>query len=115
AVLSSGAVERGIVFGGNDRPGIMMGAAVRTYANRFSVAAGRRVVVFTNNNDGWRTARDLRSHNVEVAAVIDTRPAVPDAVTANFGSRIVTGGTLVGTEGGGSGRAANIRAAGGTG
>jgi methylglutamate dehydrogenase subunit C len=111
AVLASGAVERGIVFGGNDRPGIMMGAAVRTYANRFSVAAGRRVIVFTNNNDGWRTARDLCSHDVEVAAVIDSRPAAPAAVTANFDSRMVTGSTIIGTKGGRSVRAAMIQTA----
>ena len=113
-VLASGAVERGIVFGGNDRPGVMMGAAVRTYANRFSVAVGRRVLIFTNNNDGWRTARDLRSHGVEVAAIIDARPAVPDAVTANYDSRIVTGGTIIGTKGGRTVRAAMIQTPGGT-
>ena len=37
----------------------MLASAVRTYVNRFAVAPGRRVAVFTNNDDGWRTARDL--------------------------------------------------------
>ena len=46
-VLAAGAIERPIVFGGNDRPGVMMASAVRTYVNRFGVAPGRRVVVFT--------------------------------------------------------------------
>ncbi len=67
-VLAAGAVERGIVFGGNDRPGVMMAAAARTYANRFAVAAGRRIAIFTNNNDGWRTARDLHEQKLEIAA-----------------------------------------------
>src|SRR5205085_5838436 len=49
AVLAAGAIERAIVFGGNDRPGIMLAAALRAYANRFAVAAGRRVAIFTNN------------------------------------------------------------------
>ena len=40
-VLAAGAIERPIVFGGNDRPGVMMASAVRTYLNRFGVAAGR--------------------------------------------------------------------------
>ena len=31
-VLASGAVERSIVFPNNDRPGIMLSGAVRTYA-----------------------------------------------------------------------------------
>jgi NADPH-dependent 2,4-dienoyl-CoA reductase/sulfur reductase-like enzyme len=39
-VLASGSIERPLVFGDNDRPGIMLAAAVRTYLNRFSVCAG---------------------------------------------------------------------------
>src|SRR5262249_55198020 len=31
AVLATGAIERGIAFGNNDRPGVMLGSAVRTY------------------------------------------------------------------------------------
>ena len=71
AVLTAGAIERPIAFGGNDRPGIMLAGAVRTYANRFAVGTGRRIGVFTNNDDGWRTAADLAAKGVEVAAVID--------------------------------------------
>jgi methylglutamate dehydrogenase subunit C len=99
-VLAAGAIERGILFGGNDRPGIMMSAAVRTYANRFAVAAGRRLVVLTNNNDGWRTASELHAHGVEVAAVVDVRPAVPEAARALFKGRVITGGAIIGTKGG---------------
>jgi sarcosine oxidase subunit alpha len=108
-VLASGAVERGIVFGGNDRPGIMMSAAVRTYANRFGVSAGHRVVVFTNNNDGWRTVGDLCSHGIEVVAVVDTRAAVPDGVIASFRGRIISGGAIIGTKGERAVRAATIQ------
>ena len=59
AVLAAGAIERPIVFGGNDRPGVMLAGAVRTYVNRYGVAPGRRAAVFTDNDDGWRTAADL--------------------------------------------------------
>jgi sarcosine oxidase subunit alpha len=108
-VLASGAVERGIVFGGNDRPGNMMAAAVRTYANRFAVAAGHRVVIFTNNTDGWKTARDMRSHGIEVVAVVDPRPAIPNTLASAFDGRIVAGGEIIGTRGGRAVRAAIIR------
>ena len=37
----------------------MLAGAVRAYLNRWAVAPGRRVAVFTNNDDGWRTASDL--------------------------------------------------------
>ena len=42
AVLAAGATERGIVFGGNDRPGVMLASAMRAYVNRFAVGAGQR-------------------------------------------------------------------------
>ncbi len=73
AVLAAGATERSIAFGHNDRPGVMLAGAVRTYANRFGVAPGRKVAVFTNNEDGLRTAEDLKARGVDVTAVIDAR------------------------------------------
>jgi methylglutamate dehydrogenase subunit C len=73
AILSGGATERPVAFENNDRPGIMLAGAVRAYANRWGVAAGQRVAVFTNNDDGLRTALDLQAKGVDVVAVIDSR------------------------------------------
>lgn len=72
-ILCAGATERPIAFENNDRPGIMMAGAMRDYANRWAVAADRSVAVFTNNDDGHRTARDLIDKGVEVKAVVDIR------------------------------------------
>ncbi len=36
-VLATGAIERPLVFADNDRPGIMLAGAVRTYLNRYGV------------------------------------------------------------------------------
>ena len=77
ALLCAGSTERSIAFANNDRPGIMLAGAVRTYLHRYGVAAGRQVAIFTNNDDGWRTARDLLSAGVEVTAVVDTRAGPP--------------------------------------
>jgi sarcosine oxidase subunit alpha len=77
AILAAGAIERPIPFENNDRPGIMLAGALRAYANRWGVAAGRRVAVFTNNDDGLRTATDLQAKGVDVVAVIDTRSGGP--------------------------------------
>jgi heterotetrameric sarcosine oxidase alpha subunit len=74
-VIATGAIERPLVFAGNDRPGVMLAAAARTYVNRFAVAPGRRVVIFTNNSDAYVTALDAAAAGIEVAAVIDARPA----------------------------------------
>ena len=76
-VLAAGAIERPIAFENNDRPGIMLGSALRTYANRYAVAADRRVAIFTNNDDGHRTAADLHAKGVKISAVVDVRADAP--------------------------------------
>ena len=73
AILAGGATERPIAFENNDRPGIMMAGALRACANRWGVKVGERIAVFTNNDDGLRTAIDLQSKGVDVVAVIDSR------------------------------------------
>ena len=50
SILCAGAIERPIAFGNNDRPGIMLAGAVRSYINRWGVAPGKKVAVFTNND-----------------------------------------------------------------
>lgn len=77
AILASGAIERPLVFGGNDRPGVMTASAVSTYVNRFAAAPGERTVVFTTTDSGWASARDLAAAGCRVAAVIDARPESP--------------------------------------
>ncbi|MGB8813453.1 MAG: 2Fe-2S iron-sulfur cluster-binding protein, partial [Paracoccaceae bacterium] len=71
-ILCGGAIERPIAFENNDRPGIMLASALRTYANRFGVAVGTSVAIFTNNDDGLRTAVDLKSQGV-TTTLIDAR------------------------------------------
>ncbi len=75
AILAAGAIERPIAFANNDRPGVMLAGAVRAFVNRWSVAPGKATVVFTCNNDGWLTARDLIAAGCAVEAVVDSRPA----------------------------------------
>jgi sarcosine oxidase subunit alpha len=70
-VLAAGAIERPLVFADNDRPGVMLAAAVRCYLNRFAVAPGRRAVVCATNDETARTVADLLRAGVGVAAVID--------------------------------------------
>ncbi len=75
AVLASGAIERPIVFGNNDRPGVMLAGAVRAYVNRYGVTPGRRAVIFADNDDAFRTAEHLAQAGVAVAALVDARKA----------------------------------------
>jgi len=102
-VLATGAHERPLVFAGNDRPGVMLASAVRTYLNRYAVAPGRRVVVSTTNDSAYDTVGDLLAAGTEVAAVVDARAEMSararDAEQA--GVRVLTGSAVVGTTGDG--------------
>ncbi|NLP65411.1 sarcosine oxidase subunit alpha family protein [Paraburkholderia sacchari] len=71
-ILATGAHERPIVFGNNDLPGVMMASAVSTYIHRYGVLPGRKVVVFANNDAGYRCALDLKGCGAEVT-VVDSR------------------------------------------
>ena len=73
-VLAAGAIERPLVFADNDRPGIMLAGAARTYVNRFAALPGRRAVVFANNDSAYQAALDLADAGIEVAALVDLRP-----------------------------------------
>jgi heterotetrameric sarcosine oxidase alpha subunit len=93
-VLASGAIERPLVFGGNDRPGVMLAGAVRAYINRFGVVPGQQCVVVATGDDGWRTARDLHAAGAHVAAIVDARPDVSPAlrgIADKAGMRVMLG------------------------
>lgn len=79
SLLCAGATERPIAFENNDRPGVMLGSAIRSYVNRFGATPAPRVAVFTNSDEGHQTARDLHAKGIKIAAVIDTREDAPQS------------------------------------
>ncbi len=112
-VLATGAIERPLVFAHNDRPGVMLAGAVRHYVNRYGVAPGRNVVVFTNNDDAYRTALDLADAGIAVAAVVDARPDPAGALaqeTAGRGIEVIKGSAVVRAVGGRRLRAVDVMA-----
>lgn len=100
-ILATGSHERPLVYPDNDRPGILLASAARSYLNRYAVAPGRRVAILTNNDSAYPLARDLTEAGVGVAAVIDVRRDVSVAsdlpqlsghtVTATYGKRRLSG------------------------
>ena len=73
-VLAAGALERPIAFPDNDRPGIMLASALRSYLHRYGVVPGNRITLVANNDAARATARDLMAAGVKVVAILDTRP-----------------------------------------
>jgi len=99
AVLCAGSTERSIAFGNNDRPGVMLAGAVRAYANRWGVAPGKSVAIFTNNDDGWRTAHDLAAKGVSVPVIVDCRDSTGTAFGAPDQTQVVMNGRIGDTHG----------------
>ncbi|MCT7377708.1 sarcosine oxidase subunit alpha [Chelativorans salis] len=101
-VLATGAIERHMVFPGNDRPGIMLASAARAYLNHFGVAVGSKVAVYTADDSAYATAVDLKKRGVEVAAVIDLRPTPRGPhveESRELGIEVLAGHAVVGTTG----------------
>jgi sarcosine oxidase, subunit alpha len=101
-ILATGAIERPLVFPGNDRPGIMLAGAARAYLHKYGVKVGKRVVIATTDDTAYRTAIDLHAAGVTIAGIVDQRVAPEsEAVIAAgaLGIPIRTGMTIGSTEG----------------
>ncbi|WP_328847650.1 sarcosine oxidase subunit alpha family protein [Streptomyces sp. NBC_00258] len=101
-ILATGAHERPLVFAGNDRPGVMLAAAVRSYVNRYAVVPGSRAVVGTTNDSAYDTVADLHAAGIDIAAVVDARPELSHRaaeVAVATGARVLTGSAVVDTAG----------------
>jgi sarcosine oxidase subunit alpha len=101
-VLATGATERPLLFSGNDRPGIMLSSAVRTYIRRFAVCPGRRLVVATNNDDAYQTAFTALAAGMNVVAVADCRAEGAPVLAQQLreqGVRIFNGARVTTTRG----------------
>ena len=113
-VLAAGAIERPLVFGNNDRPGVMLAGATRTFTNRFAARPGESAVVFANNDAASDVIADLAAAGVEVRALVDPRRETAPALRVaaeQAGARIVPGGVVMRANGGKGVRSVAIREA----
>jgi len=101
-LLATGQIERPLLFAHNDRPGIMLAGAVTSYLHRWGVAAGRRMVLATNNDMAWTAAFEAHQAGIEVLAVADLRPQVHPQLTERAGAlglRVELGARVVAAQG----------------
>ncbi|WP_343562595.1 sarcosine oxidase subunit alpha family protein [Kiloniella sp. b19] len=102
-VIATGAIERPLVFAGNDTPGVMLASAAVRYAKRYAVSVGQKVCVFTNNDSGLQSALQLVSLGVPLAGVIDARQSPPQDLhrkLAEKGVPLYSGSVVSKAEGG---------------
>jgi sarcosine oxidase subunit alpha len=102
--LATGAIERPLVFPGNDLPGVMLASAARTFANRYGVAVGQRAVVLAGCDAAYQAALDLKAANVQIELIADVRPAgyLPgpaEAAARAAGLPVESQVTVLGTKG----------------
>ena len=109
-VLATGAHERPLVFENNDRPGIMLAAAARSYLNRYGVQVGTDVVVATTNDSAYALVEDLLAAGTTVSAVVDAReePSIRATEVSARGVRVILGSVIADTSAGSDGSLASV-------
>ncbi|UUP19812.1 sarcosine oxidase subunit alpha [Nitratireductor thuwali] len=101
-ILAQGALEKPLVFDGNDRPGVMLAGAAQTYLNRYGVRVGDRAVVATSHDSAYYAAFDLAAAGTKIEAIVDTRAEPRADLIAEAAKReiaVLAGHTVTGTEG----------------
>ena len=71
-LLSTGSIERPIVFGNNDTPGIFLSAAAKEYIKVYGVLVGKKPLIFTNNDSAYETALEFKKQGID-PIILDTR------------------------------------------
>jgi sarcosine oxidase subunit alpha len=109
-IIATGGIERPLLFGDNDRPGVMLAGAASGYIWRFGVLAGRSPIIAGADDRIYKIARDFIDAGANVRAVIDLRDdpgAMADLLAAD-GVRVERGAMIVRAHGRHKVRAAEV-------
>ncbi|WP_186420540.1 2Fe-2S iron-sulfur cluster-binding protein, partial [Bosea sp. CS1GBMeth4] len=101
-VLAQGALEKPLVFDGNDRPGVMLAGAAQSYLHRYGVKIGDRPAIVTAHDSAWFAAFDLAEAGIRPAVIVDIRASVEPALAERargLGIECLLGHTVTGTSG----------------
>ena len=71
-IISTGSIERPLVFGNNDRPGVMLASAAKEYMKVYGVLVGKKPIIFTNNDSGYDTAIEFKKNGIN-PLIVDVR------------------------------------------
>jgi sarcosine oxidase, subunit alpha len=101
-ILAQGAIERPLVFDGNDTPGVMLSNAAKTWLHRYGVAVGQNIALMAAHDSGWHDIFALAHAGVGIAAIIDVRDAVDAALlqqASQLGISVKLGHSVIGVSG----------------
>ncbi len=82
-VLATGAIERPLVFGNNDLPGVMTVSAGQTFLQRYGVRVGQEVVVTGTSDLIYDCANGLAAAGAKVHVVDPRAQAIARRLEAN--------------------------------
>ena len=96
-IVAAGAIERPLVFAGNDAPGVMLASAVNTYLHRYAILAGKNILFFTNNDSAYSAALAAAKFGarVEIADLREDengywqQQAARNKITVHFNSGVI--------------------------
>ena len=84
-LLASGGIDRPLVYGNNDLPGVMTLAAGQTYLNRYGVLPGESVLICGSHDGIYHTAADYAAAGASVTvADIRADAKAPAGLAANI-------------------------------
>jgi sarcosine oxidase, subunit alpha len=101
-ILAQGAIERPLIFDGNDTPGVMLSSAAKIFANRYGVAVGKSVALMAAHDSGWHDVFAMAKAGVGIAAIIDVRDTVDTALLTKakeLSIRVRLGHSVIGVSG----------------
>jgi heterotetrameric sarcosine oxidase alpha subunit len=102
-VLATGALERPLVFSGNDRPGVMLASAVQRFAAEYGVLTGTSTAFFTNNDSAYSAAAALVKAGGKVPTIVDVRSEISmpaRALAQQAGAELLLSHAVTATSGG---------------
>tara|TARA_Y100000590_G_scaffold311271_1_gene351679 strand:+ start:1537 stop:4533 length:2997 start_codon:yes stop_codon:yes gene_type:complete len=100
-IISTGSIERPLVFGNNDRPGIMLASAAKEYIKIYGVLVGKNPIIFTNNDSAYDCAIEFKKNGIN-PIVLDVRNNSSGSVVTeakNLNIKIKFSYGIVNTEG----------------
>lgn len=77
-IVASGSFDQPVIFRNNDLPGVMLTSAVQRLIKLYGVQPGKKTVILTGHDDGYRAALELLEAGLEVTALVDLRPKAID-------------------------------------
>ena len=101
-LIATGAVERPLVFPGNDRPGVMLADAAARYITRYAAVPGHRAVIYTNNASAYAHLATLGGAGIVIERIVDLRTKISEAereLARAHAVPILTGAQILGVRG----------------